>query len=91
MLRIPCPYCGLRDQDEFRCGGEASIVRPAQPDQAGDAAWADYLFYRDNVKGPHLERWLHVYGCRQWFLLRRDTLSHEITEVRRLEEAGGDG
>lgn len=91
MLRIPCPWCGVRDQDEFRCGGEASVVRPPQPDQAPDADWADYLFYRDNAKGPHLERWLHAFGCRQWFLLRRDTLTHEITEVRRLDEAGEDG
>lgn len=91
MLRIPCPYCGVRDQVEFRYGGEASIVRPAEPDQASDAAWADYLFYRENVQGLHLERWLHAYGCRQWFLVRRDTLTNEIAEVRRLDGRAADG
>ncbi len=90
MLRIPCPYCGLRDEDEFRYGGEASVLRPTDPEQATDAEWADYLFYRDNLKGEHRERWLHAYGCRQWFLLRRDTLTHEIFESRRLTEAGSD-
>lgn len=91
MLRIPCPYCGVRDQDEFRYGGEASIVRPDDPDNVSDAEWADYLFYRDNVKGPRLERWLHSYGCRQWFLVRRDTLTHEIAEVRRLDTGVANG
>jgi len=79
MLRIPCPYCGLRDQDEFRFGGEANITRPADPERASDAEWANYLFYRDNLKGPHTERWVHSFGCRQWFTLVRDTVTHEIT------------
>ena len=91
MLRLPCPYCGLRDQDEFRCGGEATVQRPAQPEQASDDAWADYLFYRDNLKGPHLERWFHAYGCRQWFLLERDTLTHDIDSSRPLPSAGAAG
>ena len=91
MLRIPCPYCGPRDQTEFSFGGEAARDRPADPEAASDAEWADYLFYRDNVKGLHLERWVHRFGCRQWFLVARDTLSHEIRSSRRLEEAAGSG
>ncbi|MDX1554632.1 MAG: sarcosine oxidase subunit delta, partial [Xanthomonadales bacterium] len=87
----PCPYCGVRDQDEFRYGGEAPIVRPADPEQATDAEWADYLFYRDNIKGPRLERWLHRHGCRQWFLVRRDTLTHEISEILGFDEYGDNG
>ena len=87
MLRIPCPYCGLRDQTEFHYGGEASVTRPAAPEAVGDAAWADYLFYRDNVKGPHRERWVHSFGCRQWFIVERDTLTHEIRGSWRLAEA----
>ncbi len=78
MLRIPCPHCGLRDLTEFRHGGEAGVERPADPSAASDAVWADYLYYRNNVKGPHVERWVHIHGCRQWFELRRDTLTHEV-------------
>lgn len=81
MLRITCPYCGLRDQDEFQFGGEAHIRRPADPSRASDAEWADYLFYRDNLKGLHHERWVHRFGCRQWFNVTRDTVTHEITEI----------
>ena len=87
MLRIPCPYCGLRDQAEFHYGGEASVSRPAKPASASDAEWVDYLFYRDNLKGLHRERWVHSFGCRQWFIVERDTLSHQIHGSWRLGEA----
>jgi sarcosine oxidase subunit delta len=87
MLRIPCPFCGVRDQDEFRYGGEASIVRPDQPENADGAEWADYLFYRNNLKGPRPERWLHSYGCGQWFLVVRDTSTNEIREARPITAA----
>lgn len=86
MLRIPCPYCGTRDQDEFKFGGESHITRPENPEQASDAEWAEYLFYRKNPKGVHFERWLHSFGCRQWFNLARDTVTHEILEVYMMGE-----
>ena len=81
MLRIKCPWCGLRDQDEFQYGGEAHIERPPNPEHHDDAEWADYLFYRKNTRGLHLERWVHSFGCRQWFTVIRDTATHEIVEV----------
>ncbi|HET8728665.1 MAG TPA: sarcosine oxidase subunit delta, partial [Alphaproteobacteria bacterium] len=31
MFLISCPWCGPRDQREFKPGGEAHIVRPLQP------------------------------------------------------------
>ena len=81
MLLIDCPHCGPRDQSEFTCGGEAHIARPADPDALTDEQWADYLFMRTNPKGPHRERWMHAHGCRRWFNVRRDTLTHEIYSV----------
>lgn len=79
MLLIPCPWCGPRDETEFRCGGEAHIERPADPDACDDAAWAEYLYMHANPKGPLAERWVHAHGCRRWFNLQRDTVSHRIT------------
>jgi sarcosine oxidase subunit delta len=76
MLRIECPYCGLRDEPEFSFGGESHVTRPAAG--AGDAEWAEYLFFRTNPKGEHAERWCHSYGCGQWFNVVRDTVTHEI-------------
>ena len=81
MLLIPCPWCGLRDEIEFRYGGEAHIARPADPDALDDVAWADYLFMRANPKGPLAERWVHSHGCRRWFNVARDTVTYEILAV----------
>jgi len=86
MLLIACPHCGPRDEAEFVCGGQSHISRPGPPEQVGDAAWARYLFERDNPKGPHAERWLHRHGCGQWFNLLRDTRTHAILAVYGLTE-----
>ena len=81
MLLIPCPWCGERDETEFRCGGEAHIARPAQPAALSDAHWADYLFMRSNPMGIHFERWRHLHGCGRWFNVTRDTVSDQILQV----------
>jgi heterotetrameric sarcosine oxidase delta subunit len=47
MLLIHCPWCGSRDESEFQWGGPAKIVRPERA-AISDAAWVDYLFFRDN-------------------------------------------
>jgi methylglutamate dehydrogenase subunit B len=76
MHRIPCPWCGLRDEAEFAYGGDATVSRPA-PEAPLDA-FHDYVYTRANPRGWHLEWWQHVAGCRQWLKLVRHTLSHEI-------------
>ncbi|MBI3708038.1 MAG: sarcosine oxidase subunit delta [Proteobacteria bacterium] len=86
MLRIPCPYCGPRDETEFAYGGEAHIARPQNPATTTDADWADFLFMRKNPKGRHRERWMHARGCRQWFNVERDTVTHQIVTVYRMGE-----
>lgn len=82
MLRIDCPYCGVRDEPEFSFGGQSHISRP--PLEASDAEWTTYLFVRDNPKGVHYERWLHTYGCGRWFNVARHTVTHEILAVYRM-------
>jgi sarcosine oxidase subunit delta len=79
MMQIRCLYCGPRDESEFVCGGTAHLQRP--PLEATDHAWGEYLFFRDNPKGVHLERWRHVHGCGRWFNLARHTVTHEILSV----------
>ena len=78
MLIIPCPWCGDRDQTEFRYGGQSQLDRPADPRLATDDEWAAFLYYRINPKGLHQEIWVHTWGCRQWFHLVRHTVTHEI-------------
>jgi sarcosine oxidase subunit delta len=79
MLLIACPYCGPRAEPEFVWSGDAHVARP--PPECDDATWGRYLFVRRNPKGLALERWRHAFGCRQWFNLARDTVSHEILAV----------
>ena len=81
MLLITCPYCGPREEGEFSCGGEAHIRRPAADVRLRDGEFAQYLFLRDNPKGPFTERWCHDAGCRRWFNVVRDTLTHRILET----------
>ncbi len=76
MLRIPCPWCGERDEIEFRYRGDAGRVRPAPG--AGLAAFTAYVYERANPLGWHLEWWLHVGGCRRLLKVLRHTATHEI-------------
>ena len=91
MLRIDCPWCGPRDQTEFSYGGEAHIVRPAEPETLSDEAWGDYLFNRKKTKGRFLEQWCHTAGCRRWFNAVRDSQSYQIEAVYRIGEQPPEG
>ena len=78
-MRIPCPHCGARGNDEFAYLGAAGLTRPdagASPD-----AWHDYVYLRDNPAGLHSELWQHVHGCRRWLTVTRDTRTHAILAV----------
>jgi sarcosine oxidase subunit delta len=86
MLNIECPWCGPRDEEEFVCGGQAHIERPATPSDTSDTVWADYQFNRTNPAGDHKERWCHSFGCRQWFNLVRHTITHDILSVYKMGE-----
>ena len=85
MLRIPCPWCGERDETEFRYRGDASRVRP--DGEAGAAAFVAYVYERANPYGWHLEWWLHVGGCRRLLKVVRHTYTHQIHAVGAPEEA----
>ena len=76
MLRIPCPWCGERNMVEFTYGGAADRPHPGLA--AETAEYFEHVYLRANPRGPHLEYWHHVNGCRQWLKVKRDTLSHEI-------------
>ncbi|MFJ9543451.1 sarcosine oxidase subunit delta [Streptomyces sp. NPDC101225] len=86
MLLITCPWCGPRDETEYHYGGQAHVPHPENPAELTDEEWAEYVFYRDNPKGPFAERWMHSIGCRRWFNVLRDTVSHEVLAAYRLDE-----
>lgn len=86
MQLIDCPWCGKRNETEFTCGGEL-IVRPEDALNADDQAWTDYLYFRENIRGVHTEVWRHTFGCRQWFKVDRNTVTHDVINVRRIDDA----
>lgn len=79
MLHIPCPWCGERDEAEFRYRGDASRSRPAA--DAGLEAFVEHVYERVNPLGWHIEWWLHVAGCRKLLKVERDTETHQIRWV----------
>lgn len=81
MMIISCPWCGPRNQIEFAYGGDAS-ANPFIEDMSLDDEISN-IYYRDNPCGVHVERWLHKFGCGEWLVIERNTLSHEITNIRR--------
>ena len=85
MMQLPCPWCGVRDESEFRYRGDATRTRPAA--DAGPEAFAAYVYERDNPLGWHVEWWLHVAGCRRLLRLVRHTLTHEIRSASDAAEA----
>lgn len=79
MIRINCPFCGPRDHSEFSYGGDGSITYPAL--DASIEEWHDAVFLRENKRGPQIETWQHVMGCRMWLKVERDTMTHEVFRV----------
>jgi sarcosine oxidase subunit delta len=86
MLEIRCPYCGKRSQNEFAYGGDATIKRPKLNKEISDQEWDNFIYYRKNPRGEHLELWHHISGCRQWFKAKRNTATHEIIETYELNQ-----
>jgi len=76
------PLLGPRDAAEFVYLGDAALIdRPDwQAETAADAFHA-YGYLRDNPAGVHRELWYHEQGDRSWLVVKRDTVSHEITAV----------
>ena len=86
MLEIKCPYCGKRSQNEFTYGGDATIKRPDLNKEVTDDEWDHFVYYRKNLRGNLLELWHHISGCRQWFKVHRNTVTHEILKTLEIKE-----
>jgi methylglutamate dehydrogenase subunit B len=80
-MRIACPYCGERGNEEFTYLGDASPARPDPGRANATERFTGYLYVRDNPRGVHREYWYHGAGCRSWLVVTRNTFSHEITRV----------
>ena len=72
-IKVPCLNCGQRDHTEFTFGGELRPMDAWDPDE-------DFrrVYLRENAPGEQEERWFHLFGCRRWLELRRDTRTNAI-------------
>ena len=86
MLSIKCPYCGDRSQKEFAYGGDGTIIRPELNKDISDEKWDEFVYLRKSPRGKHIELWHHIAGCRQWFKVQRDTVTHEIFKTAKMNE-----
>ena len=74
-LQIPCKFCGRRPVEEFVFG-----EIPRVPDNVVDTDDHDLHrgFFHHNTEGEQTEAWFHVYGCRRWSYLTRNTVEDRI-------------
>jgi heterotetrameric sarcosine oxidase delta subunit len=86
-MRIRCPYCGERSNDEFYVLGDADALT-ARPSGENVEAFHQYVYQRTNLAGLHRELWYHAAGCRRWLVVTRDTRTHEISDVTYASKRG---
>jgi heterotetrameric sarcosine oxidase delta subunit len=77
MQVFDCPFCGPRPETEFVYVRALESIA-ALPDAREQLA---HLYTRENPRGPHRELWQHIYGCRSWFAITRDTVSHAVLDI----------
>ena len=86
MLHIKCPHCGMRSQNEFSYGGDATVKRQELNKEVTDKEWDNFVYNRVSPIGKHLELLLHLSVCRQWIKVERDTATHEIFKTYKANE-----
>jgi heterotetrameric sarcosine oxidase delta subunit len=86
MQQFHCPFCGVREQSEFTYLREVASF-PALDAHA--SVWHRYVYERANPCGAHAEWWQHQHGCRQILAIVRDTLSHEVLDIRLAQASQG--
>ncbi|MEL7430667.1 MAG: sarcosine oxidase subunit delta [Pseudomonadota bacterium] len=87
MQQFTCPFCGKRDEPEFHFVVEAGKPRPEPASEVSDEKWAAYLHMGKAPKGTAREIWLHT-TCGLYFLMTRDTVTREVTDVAYLPGVG---
>ena len=77
------PLLGPRDSAEFTYMGDArQIDRPDAGSETAAQDFFEYGYLRDNPAGWHKELWFHEAGDRSWLVVTRNTLTHEIADVK---------
>ncbi len=88
MLLLTCPNCGPRNVSEFRFGGEKNTRSQNTATLTNDQL-TNYLYMRENKRGPQVEWWYHRAGCGLWFLAERNTDSNQVLRTYQTGETRG--
>ena len=76
-LHIPCDFCGSRPVEEFTFGEIPQVPDGLADDQERDLHRG---FYFHNTQGEQTEAWFHVYGCRRWTYVKRNTVEDKVVQ-----------
>ena len=77
-MQLDCPFCGVREVEEFHCRGTA-------PDFGTDSV--DGVYLRIDRSETSTEYWQHVEGCRSWLLIRRNPSTNAVLGIELLASA----
>lgn len=80
MFIIPCPNCGPRAENEFTYGGPKTTL-PKLDGSTDATEWQQAVHQCTNINGQHTELWYHTSGCETWFVVERNTKTHEISDA----------
>jgi heterotetrameric sarcosine oxidase delta subunit len=74
-LRITCDHCGTRAINEFVHGEVVDVPEGVYSDgpDGDDARDVDRAYMHNNTAGDITEAWFHLYRCRRWVHLSRNT------------------
>ena len=75
MKQICCPFCGLRELDEFE-------FHKTLPNAGASASAFERVYLRVDRLTFSREHWQHVRGCRAWLEIDRNPSSNEVMAVR---------
>jgi methylglutamate dehydrogenase subunit B len=73
MTQLACPFCGLRELEEFS-------FHKTLP-SSGAAPFAD-TYLRANHRDVSAEHWQHVRGCRAWLEVTRNPSTGKVLDVK---------
>ena len=74
-IRIECPHCGSRSLEEWIYGEILDVPKHITDDAARQF---DRAFMHNNREGAIEEAWFHLYGCRRWVRVTRNTTTDEV-------------
>ena len=77
MNRLACPFCGLRELQEFR-------FHKTLPTDAAGSTDFERVYERSASREHGSEHWQHLGGCRAWLLVQRNPANGTVLEVQLL-------